>query len=167
MDSHLPGTGIRPNSEDRDSQGKCRWRRDRVGRQPSQSASYAAILCNESTLNVLFVLAGGPITVLTAEVRFISETSTRAAVAHADVDVTHPYPFTIKSLLVRHLVYRYMRGPVIDTPGILGPPTKNLNTMEMAGSTNKVEYMRAVFRGRVPSDARLAVVSALVRRTKQ
>ncbi|TFY54039.1 hypothetical protein EVJ58_g9093 [Rhodofomes roseus] len=82
--------------------------------------------------------------------RFISETSTRAAVAHADVDVTHPYPFTIKSLLVRHLDYRYMRGPVIDTPGILGPPTKNLNTMEMAGSTNKVEYMCAVFRGRVP-----------------
>jgi nucleolar GTP-binding protein len=53
-----------------------------------------------------------------------------AEVTRADVDV-QPYAFTTKSLFVGHMVYRYLRWQVIDTPGILDRPLEERNTIEM------------------------------------
>ncbi|THV03572.1 hypothetical protein K435DRAFT_817197 [Dendrothele bispora CBS 962.96] len=55
-------------------------------------------------------------------------------VTPADVDV-QPYAFTTKSLFVGHLDYKYLRWQVIDTPGILGHPLEEMNTIEMQSIT--------------------------------
>ncbi|EPR79129.1 Nucleolar GTP-binding protein 1 [Spraguea lophii 42_110] len=64
----------------------------------------------------------------------VGKSSFMNKITRANVDV-QSFAFTTKNLFVGHFDYKYLNWQVIDTPGVLDHPLKDMNTIEMQSIT--------------------------------